>query len=59
MKYLPQGLLLCAGLALFTSASLDTGDQVPDLDMEIVHPVVDSFDDFRGRAVLVEFFAHW
>ncbi len=59
MKHLTYGLLLSACLALPSGAAADTGDRVPDLDMEVVHPVIDSFDDFRGRAILVEFFAHW
>lgn len=59
MKYWIPCLLLFAGLALATRESVDIGDQVPELDLEIVHPVIDSFDDFQGRTVLVEFFAHW
>lgn len=59
MKALSVGLVLCAGLAFASRGSVDLGDSVPELDLEIVHPVIDCFDDFRGRPVLVASFAHW
>ncbi len=59
MNHLSLGLGLAAGLFFATPALAEIGDKMLELDIELVHPDTDSFDAFKGRAILVEFFAHW
>lgn len=58
---LAAGLLGTAALApatgLFAPASVESSSAKYDID--VIHPEADSFSAFQGRAVLVEFFAHW
>lgn len=61
---LAAGLLGTAALApatgLFAPASLTAGEAPSaQYDIDVIHPEADSFSAFQGRAVLVEFFAHW
>jgi len=56
-------LLRTFTLATLAAAPLIAGapDETtwPEYDLEVVHPAATSFAAFSGRAVLVEFFAHW
>jgi hypothetical protein len=61
MKHKPFVLatLACAALALLAPAS-SAGGQLPTPDLEgFAQTKAKSFDDFAGRAVLIEFFAYW
>ena len=51
---------LAVGTALAASAATVPSDEVlPDAKLEMFHPLADSLSELKGRAVLVEFFAHW
>ena len=51
--------LLLAGLALPVTAQ-GIGSQVSDIELEGYSQTgAKSFEDFFGRAVLIEFFAYW
>lgn len=51
--------LLLAGLALPASAQ-GVGSRIPEVQLEGYSQTgAKSFDDFFGRAVLIEFFAYW
>ncbi len=58
MRLLPLALTLAA-LALAAPATAQVGSPVPKVDLEVVHPAAKTFDAFKGRLILVEFFAHW
>ena len=50
---------LLAALALPAMAQ-DVGSTIPELELEgYAQTEAESFDDFFGRAVLIEFFAYW
>jgi len=50
---------LLAGLAL-PAASQGVGSRIPDIALEgYSQTEAKSFEDFYGRAVLIEFFAYW
>jgi hypothetical protein len=51
--------LLLAGLA-FPAAAQGVGSSIPEIQLEGYSQTgAKSFDDFFGRAVLIEFFAYW
>lgn len=51
--------LLLAGLTL-PSAAQGIGSRLPKIQLEgYSQSAAKSFDDFFGRAVLIEFFAYW
>ncbi len=51
--------LLLAGLAL-PAAAQGVGSSIPEIQLEGYSQTgAKSFDDFYGRAVLIEFFAYW
>ena len=53
---LPLALLVASGL----SSAQNVGSQLPSVELEDFSKTkATSFDDFLGRAVLLEFFAHW
>lgn len=57
MKKTLLPLLACATIGMaFRPATVE---QVPDAKLDIIHPLADGMEDFKGRALLVEFFAHW
>ena len=61
MKHQPTVLatLAFAALALFAPAS-QAGGQLPAMELEgFAQTKAKSFDDYAGRAVLIEFFAFW
>ena len=58
MRPLPLVLTL-ATLALAAPTAAQVGTPVPKVDLEVVHPAAKTFDAFKGRLILVEFFAHW
>ena len=51
--------LACAALA-FPSFAGNVGNPLPPPELEgLAQTQAKSFDDFAGRAVLIEFFAYW
>ena len=51
--------VLIGALAL-PAASQGIGSTLPKLDMsDFAQTKAKSFEDFQGRAVLIEFFAYW
>lgn len=54
-------LSLAASAALLAApAAAQVGQPLPtNVDVEIMHPAAKSLDAFKGRLILVEFFAHW
>ena len=51
-------LALCALAA--TAGGQGAGSKLPPVELEeFARTQAKSFDDYFGRAVLVEFFAHW
>jgi len=51
--------VLLAALALPVAAQ-DVGSTIPEIELEDYSQTeAESFDDFFGRAVLIEFFAYW
>ncbi|MEX1025383.1 MAG: hypothetical protein WD226_09925 [Planctomycetota bacterium] len=52
-----------ASIALVASAlptAAQVGEPFPmDAQVEVLHPAAKTLDAFRGRTILVEFFAHW
>ena len=61
MKHRPfiLGSLAFAALALFAPSS-QAGGQLPTVELEgFAQTKAKSFDDYAGRAVLIEFFAYW
>ena len=61
MKHQPTVLaaLAFAALALFAPAG-HAGGQLPTVELEgFAQTKAKSFDDYAGRAVLIEFFAYW
>jgi hypothetical protein len=61
MKHQPSVLaaLAFAALALFAPSS-QAGGQLPTVELEgFAQTKAKSFDDYAGRAVLIEFFAYW
>jgi hypothetical protein len=51
--------LALAALALHAPAQ-DVGSHIDSLKIEgLAQTDADSFEDFAGRAVLIEFFAYW
>lgn len=52
-----------AGAAVVASAepsAVLVAEMLPmDAQVEVVHPAAKSLDAFEGRAILIEFFAHW
>jgi len=51
---------LAASALLFAApVTAQVGTPLPKVDLEVVHPAAKTFDAFKGRLVLVEFFAHW
>ena len=54
--FLPLALGLLGGLA----GAQDPGSQLPAVELQDFQLTeATSYDDFFGRAVLLEFFAHW
>ncbi len=52
-------LLAVAALGLLTPTA-PAGGQLPPVELEgFAQTKAKSFDDFTGRAVLIEFFAYW
>ncbi|MXV53067.1 redoxin domain-containing protein [Pedobacter sp. HMF7647] len=43
----------------YTNSLLQVGDQVPDFPFSIEKQKVDSFKNYRGKVVLINFFATW
>ena len=61
MKHRPfiLGSLAFAAVALFAPAG-SAGGQLPPVELEgFAQTKAKSFDDYAGRAVLLEFFAFW
>ena len=61
LRFLPHALALAA-LAAFTvpAAAQGVGSKAPPIELEdYAQTKAQSFDDFLGRAVLIEFFAYW
>jgi len=60
-----QGVVLTAGLSAglgaFASAGTGVGDVPKNLEQiaDYAQTGAESFADFQGRAVLIEFFAYW
>ena len=59
----PVGTTLAA-LALFAAPALpfaqEVGSKMPNVELEDYSQTpAKSYDDFLGRAVLIEFFAYW
>ena len=51
-------LVLVAGASLGEAQGV--GSRLPELELEgYSQTKADSFEDFQGRAVLIEFFAYW
>ena len=51
--------VLLAALAL-PAAAQGVGSTIPEIELEgYAQTPAESFDDFFGRAVLIEFFAYW
>ena len=51
--------LLCAALPALSDAQ-GVGSKVPVVELEgYSNTAAKTFDDFLGRAVLIEFFAYW
>lgn len=61
MKFTRLFLLPLALLALpAIRAAQGIGSRVPTVELEgYANTKADSFEDFAGRAVLIEFFAYW
>lgn len=57
----PFHLLAAATLAvLSTFSSAQVGEKLPmDAQLDVVHPAAKTLAAFEGRAILIEFFAHW
>lgn len=52
-------MLAFASLALFVPAA-PAGGQFPNAELEgFAQTKAKSFDDYAGRAILIEFFAYW
>jgi hypothetical protein len=54
--------MLGAALAVLATlgAAQDIGSTLPEVELaDLSQTGAQSFDDFVGRAVLIEFFAHW
>lgn len=51
--------LAASALLLAVPATAQVGQPLPKVDLEVVHPAAKTFEAFKGRLVLVEFFAHW
>ncbi len=61
MKLIRTGLaaFLCAALSTLSQAQ-GVGSKLPVVELEdYSNTAAKSFDDFLGRAVLIEFFAFW
>lgn len=57
-RALPVALLIVA--APFAAAFPDVGAELPTPEFEeLKQTPAESFDDFTGRVVLIEFFEHW
>lgn len=42
------------------AAALPVGELLPmDAELEFVHDKAEALTDLQGRAILIEFFAHW
>lgn len=53
-------LALALGLAGASLSAQAVGTQLHSVDLvDFQHTKAQRFDDFIGRAVLLEFFAHW
>ena len=55
-------LTLAAGALLALPAGEPTeavANKLPKSDLEVIHPAAKTLDAFKGRAILIEFFAHW
>ena len=50
---------LVLGAALTVSAAGSVQETLPNSKLEIMDPLVESLSEYGGRAILVEFFAHW
>jgi hypothetical protein len=58
----PRLLALTLGLAglIAPAAAQDVGTPIPKIELEGYSQTgAKSFEDFYGRAVLIEFFAYW
>ena len=55
----PLALIALAATPLALAGPSEKASSWPDYDLEVIHPVANSFSAFEGRAVLIEFFAHW
>ena len=61
MKLIRRGFaaILCAAVPVLSQAQ-GVGSKLPVVELEgYANTAAKSFDDFLGRAVLIEFFAYW
>lgn len=59
IRHMLAASALLAGLALPATAQ-GVGSRIPEIQLEgYSQTEAKSFDDFYGRAVLIEFFAYW
>ncbi len=60
MNFRRSLLASCLALVLATGAVAGVGDALPETDFEdFTATPAKTIDDFLGRTVLIEFFAHW
>jgi hypothetical protein len=53
-------LLAAGGLLATLAGAQDVGSRLPSIDLkDYTQTQATSFEDFAGRAVLIEFFAYW
>jgi len=58
IRTLLMPLAILAGAALVEAQGI--GSRLPQVELEgYAQTKADSFEDFQGRAVLLEFFAYW
>lgn len=59
---MPQAMktiLLATSAAALLAAPTSIDGTLPDSKLEVIDPLVETLDELEGRAILVEFFAHW
>jgi hypothetical protein len=60
MNTLFRSLALATSLtALGALAGAQVGEKLPAAEVQVVHPAAKTLDAFKGRTILIEFFAHW
>ena len=52
-------LALAATLVGLPAAAMGEKTLPMDAQVDIMHPSAKSLDAFKGRTILIEFFAHW